>query len=59
VLIKACIIQGVGTGSHIIGVARALGFNSRHIGAALTKGAGNKDRYDWFKGADGKYHCHD
>jgi len=56
VLIPACIDAGIIAGPAIVATIARLGFNRRHVGTVLGKGAGlNPDRYAWRKELDGTY----
>ena len=56
VLIPACIDAGITTGPAIVATLSQLGFNRRHVGTVLGKGAGlNPDRCAWRKELDGTY----
>lgn len=59
VAIEALIEEGVDTGPQIVGAARSLGFNARHVGAILGRSeGGNPARHRWQRGADGVYRLH-
>jgi len=60
VLIHACILHEIDTGTAIISALQELGFNKRHVGIWLAKGTGNDpERHFWSRDEDGKYHSHD
>jgi hypothetical protein len=50
-LITECILRGINTTGHIIGVLKPLGYDGRQIGAMLTKGK----RPYWQKNSEGRY----
>lgn len=58
VLIQACITAEIDRGSQIVGVISSLGFDARHVGAILSKGAGNYPDRHWKKDGDGRYRLH-
>ncbi len=58
-LITACIEHGFDIGPRITGIARALGFNSRHTDIVLNRGTRDSpDPQRWYKDQQGRYRLH-
>lgn len=58
-LIRACLIEGINTGSAIIATLTELGYDAKHAGIMLNKHCGNDPKaYHWAKLTDDTYRAH-
>lgn len=56
VLIAVCIMEGITDGKLICLALKLRGYNSRHVGLTLNKGAASMPpEYRWYKGSDEQY----